>query len=429
MQSKIMSPITSRVFYGWIALAGAMLTAFTAGGAYLYSFGVFLPVMCNEMDWSRAVVSVGLSLGLLAFGLPSPLFGLLIARFGPRINMVWGNMLAVLALAGMYFVQEVWHVYVLYSVMGFGAGLGGYIACTTIANNWFIKKRPLAMGIFASAAALGGFAFPPLATVLISAYEWRISWLVLSGIVFIVSVLISSLILVRDRPEDMGLVPDGISGEPMGESISVEYSSDSGQGFTGWETKQAMRVPTTWIIAAFAAANYFALGTMVAHQVAHVQDLGFSPVAAALTMSLVSGMGIVGRLGCGVLALRFNIRYLAVVGFIIQLIAVGILISTRNLGLIYVYAALFGISNGSIITTMPTIIGEYYGRAHYAQILGVIFAISIAVESAAPAVAGIVYDNTTSYTVAFGIVAAFSLVGLICVLLARQPNLPIQDGL
>jgi MFS family permease len=429
MQSKIMSPITSRVFYGWIALAGAMLTAFTAGGAFLYSFGVFLPVMCVEMDWSRAVVSVGLSLGLLAFGLPSPLFGMLVARFGPRINMVWGNILAVLGLAGMYFVQEVWHVYLLYSFMGLGAGLGGYIACTTIANNWFMKKRPLAMGIFASAAALGGFAFPPLATVLISAFEWRISWLVLAGIVFVVAVLISSLVLVRDRPEDMGLVPDGISVGQMEESIPVDYSSDSGRGFAGWETKQAMRVPTTWIIAAFAAANYFALGTMVAHQVAHVQDLGFSPVAAALTMSLVSGMGIVGRLGCGVLALRLNIRYLAVVGFIIQLIAVGILISTRNLGLIYVYAALFGISNGSIITTMPTIIGEYYGRAHYAQILGVIFAISVAVESAAPAVAGIVYDATTSYTMAFGIVAAFSLVGLICVLLARRPKLPVPNEL
>jgi MFS family permease len=429
MKSRVMAPITGRVFYGWIALAGAMLTAFTAGGVFLYSFGVFLPVMCAEFEWSRGVASVGLSLGLLTFGLPSPLYGLLIARFGPRINMVWGNILGVLGLAGMYLVQEVWHVYLLYSLTGLGIGLGGYIACTTIANNWFVRKRPLAMGIFASAAALGGFVFPPLTTVLISSFEWRVSWLVLAGIVFVVAVLISGIILVRDRPEDMGLAPDGVSVERLGEAGLLDPFSGTGQEPTGWQTKQAMRVPTTWIIAAFASANYFALGTMVAHQVAHVQDLGFSPVAAAMTMSLVSGMGIVGRLGCGVLALRFNIRYLAVVGFVIQLMALGILILTRDLTIIYIYAVLFGISNGSIITTMPTIIGEYYGRAHYAQILGVIFAISIAVESAAPAIAGAIYDATDIYTMAFIIVAAFSLAGLICVLMARRPMLPQGDDL
>jgi cyanate permease len=225
----------------------------------------------------------------------------------------------------------------------------------------------------------------------------------------------------------MGLAPDGISLEHL-QGAGLMDASGTDREPVGWQTKQAMRVPTTWIIAAFASANYFALGTMVAHQVAHVQDLGFSPVAAAMTMSLVSGMGIVGRLGCGVLALRFNIRYLAVAGFVIQLIALGILILTQELTLIYIYAALFGISNGSIITAMPIIIGDYYGRAHYAQILGVIFAISIAAESAAPAVAGAVYDATGIYTTAFVIVAAFSLAGLICVLLARRPTLPRLPG-
>lgn len=427
MMSDVMPPRTGRVFYGWIALAGAMLTAFVAGGTFVYSYGVFLPVMCADFGWSRAVVSVGLSLSLLCFGLPSPLFGVLVARFGPKANIVVGNLLTALGLAGMSVVQEVWHVYLLYSFIGLFAGVGGYIASTTVANNWFIRKRSLAIGIFMAAPALGGFVFPPVAAVLISAIGWRMSWLVLAGIVFLVASLIGG-ILVRNRPEDMGLVPDGISAESFEGAGTMAYLSATGPEPEGWPARQALRAPTTWIIAVFGAANYFALGTMVAHQVAYVHDSGFSPVVAAWSMSLVSASGIIGRAGYGALALRFNMRNLAIASFGIQLIALAILLTSKNLAFIYIYAILFGVSNGAILTAMPTFIGTYYGRAHYAQIMGVIFALGIAVESLAPTVAGVIYDATTTYTLAFAIVTAFSLVGLICVFLARQPKLPQPNG-
>lgn len=425
MTSKIMTPKTGRVFYGWIALSGAMLIAFVAGGSFIYSFGVFLPVMCAEFGWSRAVLSGGLSLGLLCFGLPSPLWGILVARFGPRINMVLGNLMVALGLAGMSIVQEVWHVYLLYSFTGLAAGVGGYIAGTTIANNWFIRKRPLAMGFFVASAGLGGFVFPPLATVLISSMDWRMSWLVLAGIVFIVATLISGIILVRNRPEDMGLVPDGISAESLEEAGTTEYRSEAGP--ESWPIGRVLREPNTWIIAVFSASNYFALGTMVAHQVAYVRDSGFSPVVAALSMSLVSGLSIIGRVGFGALALRFNMKNLAIASFGIQLIALVILLTSQNLVLIYIYAILFGISNGAVLTAMPTFVGAYYGRARYAQIVGVIFALGIAFEAVAPAIAGLIYDTTTTYTLAFTIITAFSLLGFICVFLARQPKLPLLN--
>lgn len=167
---------------------------------------------------------------------------------------------------------------------------------------------------------------------------------------------------------------------------------------------------------------------MVAHQVAYVRDSGFSPVVAALSMSLVSASGIVGRAGFGALALRFNMKNLAITSFGIQLIALAILLTSKNLAFIYIYAILFGVSNGALLTAIPTFIGAYYGRAHFAQIVGVVFALGIAVEAVAPTVVGIIYDATTTYTLAFAIVAAFSLVGFICVLMARQPKLPQPNG-
>ena len=412
-----------RVFYGWITLAGAALVYFTASGTFFYSYGVFLPIMCSELGWSRAAMGAGLSLGLLTFGLPSPLIGASIARFGPRRNMVLGNLLAAVGLAGMSLSHEVWHVYLLYGgLVGLGTGFGMYIACTTVINNWFIRKRSLGMGLIVAAGGLGGFAFPPLVTWLISTIGWQMSWMVLAGINFTFAVLIGGLILVRNRPEDVGQIPDGISIEPVREEEGIDQPSRVYHSPVDWQTKQAMRKPTTWLIATLCAANFFAIGTVISHQVAYLKDVGFTPIVAAMVLSLISGASIIGRLGFGALALRFEVRRLAIASFVVQLIALAILLTTKNLGLIYIYAILFGISYGALVTALPIFVGEYYGRTHYAQILGLIFPLGIAVEAVGPVLAGAIYDATTTYTLAFVVVAVFSLVGLVCAILARPPQ-------
>ncbi len=425
MSAKINPGDTARggAFYGWKALSGSTLVALIAGGAWANSYGVFLPVICKEFGWSRAMVAAGFSLGMLFFGLPSPLTGFLVDRFGPKINLVLGNLLMALALAGMSMVTEVWHIYVLLSLVGLGSGIGGIIPSITVVNNWFFRKRPLAMGVFSGTAASGGFIFPPLVTVLIAAIGWRMSWLVLAGIVLVGACLIGGSILVRNRPEDMGQVPDGApAGPAMAPGTAVNSSGpDIGQG---WQTRQAIRQPTTWLIAGLTAASFLAFQTMGTHQVAFMQDSGFSPMVAAMTLSLVSAWSVVGRLGFGVMALKWKVRNLAIAGLSMQTVSLVILLSTRSLGFIYVYTALFGIGNGLVFVVMPTLIGTYYGRSHYARIAGAIFPLQFIAGAAGPAIAGLIFDSTGAYTSAFFMIAAFGLVGLVCAFLAKPPKLP-----
>jgi MFS family permease len=222
----------------------------------------------------------------------------------------------------------------------------------------------------------------------------------------------------------MGLVPDGISAEPFVEAGTTENRTGTGERQMGWQAKQVLQVPTTWLIGAFTAAGAFTLGTMTTHQVAYLRDLGFSPMTAAMTMSLVSVSSIIGSLGFGTLALRFNIRYLASVSFGFQLMALAILLTTEELTILYIYAVLLGIGNGALLTALPTFVGAYYGRDHYAQVLGVVYPSQVIAQATAAAVAGAIYDATSAYTIAFATVAVFSLVGLICAFLARKPRLP-----
>ena len=144
------------------------------------------------------------------------------------------------------------------------------------------------------------------------------------------------------------------------------------------------------------ATNYYAFGMIAAHQIAYLKDIGFSTIRAALLYSFVSGMSIIGRLGFGVLALRTNMRKLIITSFVVQIFAFIILSTTKNPVLIYLYAVLFGISCGAIVAAFPTIVGEYFGRTSYAQIMGFVLTVGILGEGIGPVVAGIIYDTTAT---------------------------------
>ena len=406
-------------------MLGAGLSAFAAAGCLIYSYGAFLPVMCNELGWSRAIVASGLSLGLLGLGLPAPLIGICVAKFGPKILIILGNAGMALSLAGICFVHEAWQLFVLFSLAGLTGGFGGYVVVNSVASNWFVKRRSLAMGILAAFMGIGGFVFPPLTTLLISSIGWRISWLVLAGIALMFASLIPGLVMVRNRPEDMGQATDGTPVAKPTEGLKTPvHASEKERELAGWTMKQMLRQRTTWLIAALAAAAFFISGTMNAHQIAYLRDLGANPMIAATTLSVVSASIIVGDLVYGALALRFNARYLLVGSFAIQIIALTILIAANNLSLIYLYAILYGISSGLISTAKPTIIAAYYGRVHFARIMGMIFPVSYVFLAAGPAVGGAIFDAFGTYRPAFLILIVFSFIGLGCTFLARQPRPP-----
>ena len=250
------------------------------------------------------------------------------------------------------------------------------------------------------------------------------TWLVLAGVIFVGGGLIGGLILVRNRPEDMGQVPDGLPVEPSDEAGITGHPPATGAEPGAWQMNQVLRAPTTWLIGIFTLAFAFGLGTMTAHQVAYLQDSGFSPITAATTVSVVSGIGIFGSLGFGTLALRFNLRYLASACFGILILSFIILLTTKNIALIYVYSMLFGIGTGTLLTAMPTFIGTYYGRACYPRVIGIITPFQVIAQATSATIAGVIYDTTGTYTPAFILMTAISLVGLICAFLARKPELP-----
>ena len=361
-------------------------------------------------------------------GLLGPLAGMTIARFGPRKNIIGFNFIAALGLLGLSQTQAIWQVYLFFGVMaGLGIAFGEFIPITTVINNWFIRRRSMAMGLFLASGGIGGFIFPPLISKLISGMGWRWAWVYLAGQHFLLTVILGG-ILIRNRPEDMGQNPDGTTetnGQPQ-----IGQAARPGlvyQTAVDWTALEAMRTPALWMIMALFSIILFVTNMLTTHQVAYLQDLKFSPLSSATALGLMLGMSILGRLACGFLGMRFEGRHLAV--FFLTGMGLGImaLIQARGILFIHLYSILTGIGFGGMIVLMPNLLGAYFGRTHYSRIVGWTAPVVTLISAGSPTLAGFLYDATGSYFLPFSIAAVFVLAGIILAVLLRPPGYPAAD--
>lgn len=410
-------------FYGWTALIGAMAVYFAMCGDFVYSFGVFLPVISEEFNWSRASLSGTITASEVAWGILGPLIGISISRFGARLNIIAGNMVAALGLLGMFFVKEIWHVYLFYGVLaGIGISFGSFLAVTTMINDWFIRKRSLTMSLLLTSGGIGGLAFPPFISWLIANVGWQLAWVCLAGIHVILAVVIGGA-LARNKPEEMGQFPDGeVSVAAEGITADSTGVSRVYQTSVDWTVGAALRTRTLWLILTCDLAVWFSLSILTIHQVAYLQDRGFSHFMAASALGLMVGMSIVGRLLCGILGTRFAGRYLIAACLATMFAGMIVLMNARTLPLVYTCSVLCGIGYGGMLVNIPVILGAYFGRTRYAQILGWTAPILTVFGAGSPVIAGLIFEITGSYMPAFQAGVVLLGVGFILAFLARPPK-------
>jgi len=407
-----------------------MLMYFSLCGTAYYSFGVFLPVICRDLGWARTVVAGVYSLSFLLEGMSGPVVGISVVRFGPRKILIFGGLLIVGGLLGMSVASRVWQVYLFYGVLaGLGFGFAGFVPLTTVVNNWFTRRRAFGVALVLAAGGVGGFAFPPFVAWLIQDVGWRLAWIVLAAIYLTLAVVVGGL-FTRNEPGDVGQLPEGASAEKSGGTgAKTAPPSRIYQTPVDWEVGAALKQVTTWLIMMSFAGTIFAAGILFAHQVAYLEDIGFSPMVAATTLGLLPGVSIIGRLAVGVLAVRFEVRYLAAFCLALQAIGVVILLYADSLPLIYLYAVFFGIGYGGQMVTGAAFFGSYYGRTNYAKILGWTAPAGTIVGVLGPLLAGVIYDTTGTYQLAFIMVVAFTAISGVCAFLARPPKPPARTGL
>ncbi len=409
-------------FSGWTTLIGLMAAYAGLCGDITYAYGVFLPAMSQTFLWSRSALSGPYTLFFIVGGLLGPVAGLSVARFGARKNIIIFNFIAALGLLGLSQVRALWQVYLFFGVLaGLGIGFGEFIPITSVINNWFIRKRSLAMGLLFASGGVGGFVLPPLISRIISVLGWRWAWVWLAGSHLLLTVILGG-ILIRNRPEDLDQHPDGIS-EGLGAAGMNHQAPDRKvyQTLRDWSVKEAFRTPALWMLMALFSIILYVTSLLTTHQVAYLQDLNFSPLVSATALGLMIGMSIVGRLAGGILGMRIESRYLA--AFFLAGMGLGVLALMNARGMIFIglYSILTGIGFGGMIVLVPTFIGAYFGRANYSRIIGWTIPVVTVISAGSPVLAGFLRDATGSYFLPLTLAAVFCFAGIPIALLTRPP--------
>lgn len=411
-------------FYGWVNLA-VMFFFNIAMYPMMFTFALCLPVWVDEFSWSRLDISLAQTISLILSGLAAPMVGIFIMRKGPKIAIVIGNLIAVIGLVLLSFQQNIWHLFIAYGVvLGIGISIGGMLAMMTVINNWFVIKRPLALSISMASMGLGAIFFKPSLMILINTIGWRNTYLLTAAIVLLLCVIVPALLLVN-KPEDLGQVPDGPSSKKEN-----KMKSDGSPPPNLYKTpvdftaKEALRTRTMWLLIGFSVVQFAVIQVIITHQVAFLFDIGIPSVQAALAAGILGPAMSISQLGVGFLGLKFKMHSLAVVSILIGIVGFAIMLFAKSMSIVILYNIVIGIAFGIQAIAMGNLLPDYFGRSEFPKIMGFTMPFTTFLAAFSSPAAGYIRDSTGSYIPAFQLSLMLMVVGLILVIFARPPVHP-----
>jgi cyanate permease len=413
-----------QIFYGWIMVAVAGLGGVFTLGTGLWSIGIFVSPMQDELGWSRTAIFGALTVRALVAGALSPFIGPFFdTRNGPRIMSIVTAIILGTSMMAIRWVQEVWQFYLLFGVLGAVANVsGGTVLVESIVPKWFIRKRGRAVAMASMGGAFGP-VFPAGIQVAILAFGWRDAWLALGA--FTLAVLLPLAFLIRTSPEDMGLLPDG-DVEPE-EQLGAVSSASSPQAARRVEEVsltrgEAFRTPSFWMLVVIFSITSLGVQGFIANWLPYFQDIGFSAKTGALALTVYGAFVLPARFLWGFLAERYSVRYLLMIQHILTALGVIILLSIGNIGMLLLFAVFMGLAYGGYIPLQRLIYPIYYGRAHLGAIRGSMRPAITVASAAGPLLIAGLYDIRGSYTLAFTVVMSTWLLAGLMFMFAKPPK-------
>ncbi len=414
MSNAAVAPPRQGLFYGWYIAYGGAVSNFVTIGIAAFSLTVFIGPLRDEMGWTAAAITFGFSLGTLEQGLLAPFTGFLIDRLGPRKMAATG--VVILSLGLLLFSQaRSLEVYYLASLlMATGNSIGSLMAFSAAVMNWFERKRARAMGVLNAGNGAGYFVVPIVA-LFVGWFGWRETLMISAAVVFTVGVPLA--LLLRDRPQPYGYLPDG---EPPEDRSGAPIATPA---LTGYTVGAGLRIPAFYLLALANACGTFAIVAWVVLQVPHLEQNGFTTTNAALIVAFYGAFQVGMRIVAGWIADTLGRRRVYALGFILQ--GIGMLLFVQlepgRLWLIPFYYAAFGLGHAAWLVVQMTLIGDYFGTLRFATLRGLASMFQTPVTMIAPVLAGFIFDRTGTYDVIFSVYAGIAACGAIFVVLVRRP--------
>ena len=389
-------------YFGWLIVAVAFVTM-AIGVTARTAFSLLLPPLIDEFGWDRGLAAGAFSFGFLVSALLSPIAGRVMDARGPRIVILTGALLLAAGLLLAPTTQRPWHLYATLGVLvGGGANLMTYTTHSQFLPNWFLRRRGLAISIAFSGVGVGAITLLPWLQSIIETQGWRAScWTMGLLTIFVVAPL---NLLVRKKPEDVGLLPDGQAPKDAVAGARGTNVVDLGWASIEWTLARAIRTSRFWWIVLGYFCALIAWYAVQVHQTKYLIEIGFQPLTAAWALGFVSVVAIPGQIVLGAWSDRVGREWVwaaGCAGFAICYAALIELEQFPSNSLLYLMVVAQGFLGYALTSVMGPIVAEIFDGPHYGSIFGTITVALIGGGAAGPWMTGVIHDITGSYRLAF----------------------------
>lgn len=406
-------PVRTRFYYGWLIVAVSAVGIFFSGPGQTYSNSVFIESYIRDLGLDRTTVSSIYSAATLLSGLLLFFVGGLVDRFGRRRMLAAAALLLGAACWFNSFVTGPVMLFIgFFMVRYFGQGSMTLIPNTLVAQ-WFFKYRGRALSFAGLGGLLGAAAFPPLINALIDGYGWNNAWRVL-GVVLIVLFVPFAYWFVRNRPEDVGLLPDGAPAPAPGQDAAASRE-------VSWTLGEAVRTRAFWFILVCGAIPAM-IYTGITFQIFSILgERGVDRTTAAFVLSLVPLVSFGCSLISGFIVERVKAHRMLGLTFLLNIAAPLLLLFFDSSAAVFGFAIAWGVAQGMMNIPMGVIWPNYYGRVHLGKIQSITTTAVVIGSALGPIPFGWAYDQYGSYDTMLAASCVIWAAGALLAFLAAPP--------
>jgi sugar phosphate permease len=397
------------IFYGWYIVVIAFMANFMSVGTGFYALNAFMQPLCDARGWTRTDINIALVIGTFFTLAGQLLYGTLVIRVGPRILMLLGSIVASIAFILLGRAQVLVYFYSLYALLVVGNGAYGGIVANTTVNNWFMVKRGRALGLATAGISLSGAILPFVAMIMVLRSDIASAFLWIGLSIMAIGPL--AWLVVRDWPENYGLVPDGVL--PQDIPTVTEKTSTQQPGpsrsqvrwqspYTGterrpsWTPSMLIRTGTFWKLGLAFALVMIGVAGVMSQLKPRFSDIGFGDMAAMGMMATTAFFATIGKYAWGLLCDRFDPR--RVVAVLVALNGLGL-----SLGLLHgsflaliLFIMIFGFAMGGVMSTYPIIVAHLFGRKSFPSVIKLV-SLFLILQMSGYVIAGQSFDRMGSY--------------------------------
>lgn len=399
------------IYHGYYVATVVFLSTGLSIGMAQYSFGEFVEPLQEKFGWSQTQINFSLAFAFVS-GLLAPFIGRVSDRYGTRRVMFASLMVIALGFALRPLISELWHWYLFSALVYAGFPGATVLPSGKMVGIWFPETRGRVMGAVTAGNNFGGITMPVLAATIISFATWEWAYIGFAAIMVVLALV--ALKIIQESPEDVekARLKSGRGPLPEGGRGARE----------GMDLQSAMRTSAFWLVLIGLTSAMFTYQGVLTQLRQHFGENGFEPALATSAVTIIAAMGIGSKLAFGRSTERFSARKATAVSVALQAGGVALMIAPGNAVVLWAGIIVFGLGFGGLGALIVLVVQETFGLREFGSLMGIFQMASIISIAGGPWLAGAIHDSTGSYDVAFGVVIGIFILGVVALLLARQPD-------